>query len=214
MRKYSQAGALFVLVVLPVLVFVFLKVFGRNHFEVPRYNPVVDAAGNAVKAGKDTVFRAVEACEMYNERGQKVGVPASKSISVIVFLGDTCDVNCQKRQKQLLRVQEMFTNSPEVKLFSITDSASKSSTGDIFLKAKVSPAKWFNLRAGPKRVERFKSEEIFLKNPRYAKTFEFEKSFVLIDKERYVRGFYDGANPEDVDRLTVEIKILLDNYKE
>lgn len=214
MRKYSQAGALFVLVVLPVLVFVFLKVFGRNHFEVPRYNPLVDAAGKTVKVGKDTVFRAVEACEMYNEKDQKVGVPASESISVIVFLDDICDANCQKRQKQLLRVQEMFANNPEVKLFAITDSTLKNNLRDLALKAKANPAKWFFLRANPKRVERLKSEEIFLKNPRYAKTFEFKKSFILIDKERYVRGFYDGTNPEDADRLTVEIKILLDNYKE
>jgi len=31
---------------------------------------------------------------------------------------------------------------------------------------------------------------------------------MLIDKERQIRGFYDGTNPEDIERLLKDIKKL------
>lgn len=33
--------------------------------------------------------------------------------------------------------------------------------------------------------------------------------FVLVDKNRHIRGVYDGTNPTDVDRLIKEIEILI-----
>jgi protein SCO1/2 len=34
------------------------------------------------------------------------------------------------------------------------------------------------------------------------------ENFMLIDKKRQIRGFYDGTNPEDIDRLLEDIKTL------
>jgi len=35
----------------------------------------------------------------------------------------------------------------------------------------------------------------------------------LIDKKRQIRGFYDGTDPEEIDRLLEDIKILKASYK-
>ncbi len=51
-----------------------------------------------------------------------------------------------------------------------------------------------------------------IKKAKPAKTILFNEQFVLIDKEGYIRGFYDGTDPTDVDRLITEIEILLDIY--
>jgi len=40
------------------------------------------------------------------------------------------------------------------------------------------------------------------------------ENFALVDKERQVRGFYDGTNPEDIEKLLEDIKILKASYKE
>ena len=37
--------------------------------------------------------------------------------------------------------------------------------------------------------------------------------FVLVDKERRIRGFYDGTNIEEMNKIISDIKILLDSYK-
>ena len=39
------------------------------------------------------------------------------------------------------------------------------------------------------------------------------ENFVLIDKERRIRGFYDGTNIEEIDKLLDDIKILQNSYK-
>ena len=52
-----------------------------------------------------------------------------------------------------------------------------------------------------------------LKKAKSLETIPYNEQFVLLDKKGYIRGFYDGTNPEEVDRLTAEVKILLDIYK-
>ena len=39
------------------------------------------------------------------------------------------------------------------------------------------------------------------------------ENFVLVDKERRIRGFYDGTNIEDMNKIISDIKTLLDSYK-
>lgn len=39
------------------------------------------------------------------------------------------------------------------------------------------------------------------------------ENFVLVDKERRIRGFYDGTNIEDMNKIISDIKILLDSYE-
>ena len=39
------------------------------------------------------------------------------------------------------------------------------------------------------------------------------ENFVLVDKERRIRGFYDGTNIEEMNKIISDIKILLDSYK-
>jgi protein SCO1/2 len=52
-----------------------------------------------------------------------------------------------------------------------------------------------------------------LKKEKSLETIPYNEQFVLVDRKGFIRGFYDGTNPEDVDRLTAEVKILLDIYK-
>lgn len=52
-----------------------------------------------------------------------------------------------------------------------------------------------------------------LKKAKSLETIPYYEQFVLLDKKGYIRGFYDGTDPEEVDRLTAEVKILLDIYK-
>jgi len=39
------------------------------------------------------------------------------------------------------------------------------------------------------------------------------ENFMLIDKKKQIRGYYDGTNPEDIDRLLKDIKILKKEYQ-
>ena len=39
------------------------------------------------------------------------------------------------------------------------------------------------------------------------------ENFMLIDKKRQIRGFYDGTNPEEIKRLLNDIAVLKKEYK-
>jgi protein SCO1/2 len=40
------------------------------------------------------------------------------------------------------------------------------------------------------------------------------ENFMLIDKKSQIRGFYDGTNEEDIDRLLNDLEILKKEYHE
>ena len=39
------------------------------------------------------------------------------------------------------------------------------------------------------------------------------ENFVLVDKERRIRGYYDGTNLDDMDRLLDDIELLINSYE-
>jgi protein SCO1/2 len=43
--------------------------------------------------------------------------------------------------------------------------------------------------------------------------FIHTQNFALVDKERHLRGFYDGTDTVDVSRLITDITILLEEYE-
>ena len=42
--------------------------------------------------------------------------------------------------------------------------------------------------------------------------FIHSETFILVDKEKHIRGIYDGTNAKDVNRLIDEIHVLLAEY--
>lgn len=39
------------------------------------------------------------------------------------------------------------------------------------------------------------------------------ENFMLIDKKRQIRGFYDGTSEEDINRLLDDLSVLKEEYK-
>ena len=43
--------------------------------------------------------------------------------------------------------------------------------------------------------------------------FIHTENFILVDKKKQIRGFYDGTNSEDIERLILDIRILKNESK-
>lgn len=52
-----------------------------------------------------------------------------------------------------------------------------------------------------------------LKNGKSKETIPYNEQLVLVDKQGYIRGFYNGKDEKDVERLVTEISVLLDIYQ-
>lgn len=43
--------------------------------------------------------------------------------------------------------------------------------------------------------------------------FMHTENFILVDKKRQIRGYYDGTNSEEIQQLILDIKVLQEEYK-
>ena len=226
MKYLSKAGILIAILVVPALVFLGLKFFATNHFKVPYFVPELDETGQVKTAGKDTVFHKIPAFNLIDQNGKPFTSAQTKGkVYVADFIFTRCTTICPKMTNHLARVQESFQKNPDVLLISHSVD-SKFDSPEILKKfAKKNEAKdgkWFFLTGEKKAIydlgiNGYKisvaDASAYDKNVSIDETFIHTDKLILIDKEGYIRGFYDGTDKEEVDRLMVEIDILLDNYK-
>lgn len=112
----------------------------------------------------------------------QIPIAADQKISVTAFFGSNPSTQLIQ---QFSRVEKLASN--EVKVTSLKGPDTEKQAIDIY---KLKP------------FQKLKP----------SKTISYNEQFVLIDKQGYVRGIYDGMDPEDVDRLLAELKILIDIY--
>jgi protein SCO1 len=154
--------------------------------------------------------------EFYNQDNQLVTAEVFKDkVYVTDFFFTTCTTICPLMKRQMHRVYEAFVDTPGVLLFSHTidpetDTVEvlKNYAGGLQIKTE----KW-QLVTGPQ-------EEIFdmaknymlgvLKDDSTPDGYIHSGHFVLMDKERKIRGYYSGTDAKDVDRLIADLKGFID----
>lgn len=233
----KKTGILFLVLIVPVLVYVGLKTFGTNHFSLPRYVPAIDSTTGEIKMAKrlnprwneaemDTVFQTIPSFSLTDETGKAFDSNSLKGkIYVASFFFTRCTTICPKITSQLSRVQDTFHQDPEVQLLSISVDPKFDQPEKLSAYAKRFDAikgQWYFL-TGEKKViyplvlkgfhvplADASEYDAAIKNP--DETFIHSERLVLVDKEGIIRGFYDGTDKKEVDRLLVEIKVLKSIY--
>lgn len=214
--KPFKALILGFLLLVPILVFIFISVFGTHHFSLPTYYPKLDDAGAVVyNTAGDTVFGQVPSLELRSLTGQSLTQAVLQDqVYVAHFFSGSCTDACQKIFSQLVRVQEAFENNQHIRLVSIGAEASPNHVHGLQQLANkfgVQPDRWLLLTGD--------TSDVLALAAGYHEPFEQHQGIltpsprlVLVDKEKRIRGIYTGTDPEEVDRLVLEINVLLDEY--
>ena len=228
---------LFIVLILPVFIYLGLKTWGTNHFVLPRYIPAIDSTTGEIKMGKrlnprwdeselDTIFQTIPAFNLINEKGQSFSSSSLKGkIYVASFFFTRCGTICPKITGQLSRVQDTFNQDLDLKLISISVDPAFDHPEKLQAYAKrfdANEGQWTFL-TGEKKViypliltgfhvplADASEYDAAIKNPN--ETFIHSERLVLVDKEGVIRGFYVGTDKKEVDRLLVEIKVLKTIY--
>ena len=83
------------------------------------------------------------------------------------------------------------------------------------IKKGVNDAKW-NLVTGDKKEIYNLARKSYLAVKSYGNGDEYDmihtENFMLVDKKRQIRGFYDGTDPEEITRIIKDIKTLKKEY--
>ena len=209
-----------VLLIVPVLVYLFLKVFGTNHYTLPTYMPVVEDTGEAMVRNGDTVFHQVPDFKLTSQTGATVTQRTlAGKIYVANFFFASCKDVCKKMSTNLQEVQEAFANEPVVKIVSFTVYQQRDTVAVLNKYAQTygaNPATWYFLTGPKEQIYQLAQEGYKLpamQAPSLIPDFIHSEKLLLIDEQKHVRGIYNGTDPDEVERLITEIKVLLQERK-
>jgi len=234
----KKAGILLLVLIVPVFIYLGLNTFGENHFILPRFIPALDSTNGEIlmrerpnprwnESKMDTVFQTIPTFSLINEDGQIYSSTSLKNkIYVANFFFTRCTTICPKLNSQVNRVADAFIKSPDVQFISISVDP-KFDRPEILksYSSKFDPSnKNWHFLTGEKsyiyplilkgfHVPLADASEYdqAIKNP--DETFIHSERLVLVDKEGIIRGFYDGTDRKEVDRLMMEIKVLQKIYQ-
>lgn len=218
--KKLKALILGTLLLVPLLVFAFFMTFGEQHFILRTYLPELSDTGEVMRTAKgDTIFRRIPGFKFTDQAGHAVTQKelADGGLYVANFFYTSCPASCRQISSDLMRVQETFRNKPQVKIASFTIDPAHDSV-DVLKKYatqyNANPAQWLFLTGPRKEVYRLASEGFSLPVQQVAgrDTLILTEKLMLVDKAHRVRGIYDATLPTEIDRLEMEINVLLDEY--
>lgn len=216
----QQTLLLGLILLVPVLAFLFLKSFGTNRYALPTYLPDrVDSTQVAGKWQRDTVFHRIGDFQFTSQSGRKVtGAELRREgLYVASFFFASCPGACPRLNSQLVRVQEKFRQDSRVRLVSFTVDPARDSVSVLARYAEQYGAiagKWFFLTGDKTALYRLATEEFRLPAPGGSgPALVHSQTIFLVDRAGHVRGRYDGTRERDVNRLITEIEVLLYTYE-
>ncbi|MFY0713510.1 SCO family protein [Seonamhaeicola sp. NFXS20] len=140
-------------------------------------------------------------------------------IYVADFFFTTCQTICPIMTKNMADIQKEIINDDDVMLLSHSVTPEIDTVAQLkryAIKKGVIDSKW-NLVTGDKKqiYKLARKSYLAVKDQGDGGPFDMvhTENFMLIDKKRQIRGFYDGTNKEDIKRLLKDITVLKEEYK-
>ncbi|PZV85288.1 protein SCO1/2 [Algoriphagus aquaeductus] len=214
--RVLQGLVLVCILLIPVLIFMFLRGFGKNEYDLPVYfqngvdNPFLECSIS------DSTQHVIPEFSFASQEGSRIGRKEMEGkITIVDFFFTSCPSICPVMSKEMERVNDMFRDEPKVQIFSISIDP-EFDTPEILKQYaddhQAIPGKWHFL-SGPKeetyRLARCGFVLPALDGNGVPDDFVHSDKFILVDEMGRIRGYYSGTNREDVDLLMLETKVLL-----
>lgn len=176
--------------------------------------------GNQIIVNGDTIRHTVPDYLLTDQDSQQFRVSGLNNKLVIAdFFFISCPSICPKVQKQMLRIYDQFKNDDRVILLSHTIDQRHDSVPVLRRYAEnlnVNTGKWKFLTASKDTIFDL-ADKYYVSvtdDPSAPKGFDHSGKIILLDKNRHIRGFCDGTDPESVTAFfkTVD-KLLVEEYK-
>lgn len=215
----------FIGIVLAILSVIIISVF-YNLLKVEKKLPIYQPASVNAELVDSTIqyqkkYHKIADFSLINQNGETITQDDYKDkIYVADFFFTTCQTICPVMTKNMHEVQKAFITDNEVKMLSHTVTPEIDTIAQLKRYAQekgVNASKW-NLVTGDKKqiYELARKSYLAVKDDGDGGLFDMihTENFMLIDKERQIRGYYDGTDPKEIERLIEDIKTLKASYKE
>lgn len=218
-KEYKLFGIVFLIlsIVIISIIYNILDVYKP----LPIYQPsrvsteLVDSTIQHVKK-----FHKIADFSLINQNGETITQENyNDKIYVADFFFTTCQTICPIMTDHMRQIQDELISDSDVLLLSHSVTPEIDSVAQLkryAIKKGVNDTKW-NLVTGDKKqiYELARKSYLAVKTDGDGGPFDMvhTENFMLIDKKKQIRGFYDGTNAEDIERLIDDIAILKEEYK-
>ena len=222
MRRFFAKYRLFALVfsLLSLVIIYFIYDALKPNKRLPIYQPnmvnpeLVDSTLLDVKK-----YHTIANFELINQNGDTITQEAyTDKIYVADFFFTTCPTICPIMTKNMAEIQGSILDDDDVMLLSHSVTPQIDTVAQLkryALEKGVLDYKW-NLVTGDKRqiYELARKSYLAVKTDGDGGPFDMihTENFILVDKEKRIRGFYDGTNTEEIQKLLKDIQILKNSY--
>jgi protein SCO1/2 len=168
------------------------------------------------KSKKLNAFHKIPDFELINQNGEIVTQKTFENkIYIADFFFTSCPGICPMMTKNMHKIQKEFINDNEVLLLSHSVTPVKDSVSVLKEYAKdknIIDSKWHLVTGDRKQIYDLGRQSYFVEEnlgePLGIDDFLHTENFVLIDKEKHIRGIYNGLNRASIAQLIVDIKAL------
>ena len=204
---------------LPISFYIIVRVLSKDTLKMPRYY-IADHIDSQVVDGKmqyDTTFHKVSDFELTNQLGDRVTLNGDLKGKIVVvdFFFISCSSICPKLTGNMKILQRAFKkNDTTVHLLSVSVNPEEDTVEALRAyadKYEVNHDHWWFLTGDRKVVYNLARNDLGLSiqpaNGGLDDLIHSEK-LVLIDKDRYIRGYYNGLDTAELKRCADDIGML------
>ncbi len=176
--------------------------------------------GNKTIYDLDTTYHTVAGFSFINQLGDTITDEDVKDKNYVVeFFFTTCESICPIMNKNMMKVAAAFDSDSTFKILSHTVKPEEDTIASLLVYAnehKANPKNWWFLTGDKKALYHMaRNSYLFNGSEGDGGTDDFihTQFFLLVDKQKHIRGFYDGTNDAEVDKLIKDIVLLKSEQK-
>lgn len=218
MNKSAVIGLL-VAIILPLAGYFIVKHYGEAAVQMPRkyfYDSVVTSNNNG-KIVTDTIWHKISNMTFTNQLGKKVRLnDLNGKILVIDFFFSRCPSICPSMAKSMKRLQNSYTNSNDsiVQFISVSIDPEHDSVPQLRKYANKYTSNhdsWWFVTGDKKEIYDFALHEMKanIADVNVDTAFIHTENFFLLDKNRVIRGWYNGLDTLRQATLVRDIPMLM-----
>lgn len=161
----------------------------------------------------DTIYPTIDKFNMVSQYGDSVN---NKTLDGNIYVADffftTCPSICPIMHRNMLAVYGEFKTDPNFKIISYTIDPKHDSVAVLKKyadKLGITGKTWLLLQGKKEETYQLSASYLVSKPQEDAKQqYIHDGLFILVDKQKHIRGSYDGTDPKQVGQLIEDIKTL------
>ena len=165
-------------------------------------------------------YHSIADFKLINQNGDTISqADYADKIYIADFFFTTCPTICPVMTANMADIQQIIKDDDEVMLLSHSVTPEIDSVPQLkkyALEKGVIDAKW-NLVTGDKKqiYELARKSYLAVLTDGDGGPYDMihTENFILVDKERRIRGFYDGTSSDEVAQLLEDLKVLKSSYR-